>query len=209
MKLRSRTLAILPFSLAVAASASALAQTPDDYVKTEHVKLETLLKQPESTSKDSQIATTLDAMVDYDALTKRTFGEPCPTAGCVDHWAALSPDQQTEMRALIKQLVQKNYKKNLKRTLNYNITYSGSAPAGSSFQVHTEAKSTVDLREPSVYVDYVLEGSNGGPYHVIDIVTERSSLTKNYYDSFHKYLTTPAQGYPYLKQKVVDKIAKL
>lgn len=148
-------------------------------------------------------------MVDYDALTKRTFGEPCPTAGCTDHWTQLSADQKTEMLGLIKQLVQKNYKKNLKRTLNYNITYSGSTPVGGSFSVQTVAKSIVDPREPSVFVDYVLEGTNGGPYHVIDIVTERSSLTKNYYDSFHKYLTTPSQGYPYLKQKVVDKIAKL
>jgi ABC-type transporter MlaC component len=41
----------------------------------------------------------------------------------------------------------------------------------------------------------------------VDIVTEGSSLTKNYYDQFHRMLTTQGQGYSYLVQKLRDKIA--
>lgn len=209
MKFRSRHLAAFAFTVAVASSASALAQTPDDFVKTQHGKLETILRQPDSGAKDTQIASTLDSMIDYDALAKRAFGEPCPVAGCTDHWPELSADQRTEITSLLKTLVQKNYKKNLNRTLNYDVKYSGAVAQGQNFEVHTEAKNKVDAREPVVFIDYLLAGASGGPYRVVDIVTERSSLTKNYYDSFHKYLTTPGQGYPYLKQKVVDKTAKL
>ncbi len=209
MKIRSLPLTVVAFSVALASSAAAIAQTPDDYVKSQHTKLEGLLRQPDSSTKDTQISATLDSMIDYDALVKRTFGEPCPVAGCTDHWTHdLSADQRIEISGLIKTLVQKNYKKNLNRTLNYAINYTGSGNVGSDIQVHTEAKSKTDTREPSVFIDYVLENA-AGSYRVIDIVTERSSLVKNYYDAFHKYLTTPGQGYPYLKQKVVDKTSKL
>jgi ABC-type transporter MlaC component len=48
---------------------------------------------------------------------------------------------------------------------------------------------------------------SSGKYKVIDIITEGSSMTKNYYDQFHKMLTTADQGYPYLVQKLQKKIA--
>jgi ABC-type transporter MlaC component len=43
---------------------------------------------------------------------------------------------------------------------------------------------------------------------VIDIVTEGSSMTKNYYDQFHRMLTTEGQGYKYMTAKLREKIAK-
>ena len=55
-------------------------------------------------------------------------------------------------------------------------------------------------------VDYVILGG-GDKYKVVDIVTEGSSMTKNYYDQFHRMLTTEGQKYPYLVQKLRDKIA--
>lgn len=210
MKLRLLTVSLGLGVVALVSTAFALGPTPDDFVKSQHVKLETLLRQPESPARGAQVAASLDAMIDYDALTKRTFGEPCPVDGCVNHWSKdLSEEQRVEALGLIKTLVQLSYKKNLNRTLSYNIAYTGSQPQGANFVVHTEAKSKVDLREQSVLVDYVLAGAAGGPYRVVDIVTERSKLTKNYYDSFHKYLTTPGQGFGFLKTKVQDKIAKL
>jgi ABC-type transporter MlaC component len=58
-----------------------------------------------------------------------------------------------------------------------------------------------------VQVDYVVK-PEGSAYRVVDIVTEGSSLTKNYYDQFHKMLTTPGQGYPHVVKKLNEKIAK-
>ena len=63
-------------------------------------------------------------------------------------------------------------------------------------------------RDPPIQIDYVVRGSPGS-YHVVDIITEESSLTKNYYDQFHRMLTNPDQGYSYLVKKLNDKIAQL
>jgi len=41
---------------------------------------------------------------------------------------------------------------------------------------------------------------------VVDIVTEGSSLTKNYYEQFRKKMKTPEEGYPNIVQKLQDKL---
>jgi ABC-type transporter MlaC component len=88
------------------------------------------------------------------------------------------------------------------------VSYRGAKEQGENLaKIRTEAKSKAKPRDPAVQVDYVIMGS-GANYKVIDIVTEGSSMTKNYYDQFHRMLTTGGQGYPYLVQKLRDKIAK-
>ena len=166
-----------------------------------------LLKQPASASREQQISTLLDGMIDYDELVHRSFGAPCPLgiSSCTDHWKDLTDAQKTEVTGLVKKLVQKNYKKNLSKTLEFDIAYLGSKETSGEFRVKTEAKSKAKPRDPAVQIDYIVK-PNGGSYKVIDIVTEGSSLSKNYYNQFHKFLTTNGQGYPYLIQKLNTKI---
>ncbi len=193
-------LATITLALTLAASAPALAQTPDEFVKTGHAQLESLLKQPSSAQRDSQISSTFDQLVDYSELIKRCFKE---------HWGELDAAKQAEVSDLLKDIVRKNYKKNLNRTLTYNVTYTGVRGAGNEVTVRTQAQSKVNARDPVVQIDYVVEGPANGPYHVVDIVAENSSTTTNYYRDFHRFLTTQGQGYPYLVQKLKDKIAHL
>jgi ABC-type transporter MlaC component len=193
-------LATITLALTLAASAPALAQTPDEFVKTGHAQLESLLKQPASAQRDSQISSTFDQLVDYSELIKRCFKE---------HWGELDAAKQAEVSDLLKDIVRKNYKKNLNRTLNYNVTYTGVRGAGNEVTVRTQAQSKVNVRDPVVQIDYVVDGPANGPYHVVDIVAENSSTTTNYYRDFHRFLTTQGQGYPYLVQKLKDKIARL
>ena len=197
--------AILALSLTFAGAA--LAGDPQGYMQTQHNSMTNLLKQPASSTRDAQIATLLDGMIDYEELVRRSFGEPCPVAvpGCTDHWKQLTDAQKTEIVGLIKKLVQKNYRKNLIRTLDYDVSYNGAKQQNGDFRVKTEAKSKVKPRDPAVQVDYILETSNGS-FKVVDIVTEGSSMAKVYYDQFHKFLTTDGQGYPYLVQKVNARI---
>lgn len=190
------TLALLTF----AGAAPALAQTPDDFVKAGHAQLETLLKQPASAQRDAQISATFDQLLDYSELIKRCFKE---------HWNELDGAKQAEVSELLKQIVRKNYKKNLNRTLNYNVTYTGVRGQGSEVVVRTQAQSKVNARDPVVQIDYVVEGAPNGPFHVVDIIAENSSTVTNYYRQFHQFLTNPSQGYPYLVQKLKDKIARL
>jgi ABC-type transporter MlaC component len=172
-------------------------------------RLGQMMKLVEEGAATPKIHDAIDNMVDYDELAKRTLGKPCPakTATCTNHWEALSAAQQTEVTGLLKQLVEKNVHKNLIKTKNYDISYRGSKEHGENLaKVRTEAKSKASVRDAPLQVDYVVL-STGDKYKAIDIVTEGSSMTKNYYDQFTRMLTTPAQGLPYLVQKLKDKIA--
>jgi ABC-type transporter MlaC component len=203
----------LALSAATTASLSGepLAQADDGaqgFVERQHGRLSALLRQPASGARDAQINTELDGMVDYALLAQRTFGEPCPASvsDCQNHWKDLSDAQKREVTDLLKQLVQKNYRKNLMKTLDYDMTFRASTAVGSDSKVRTIAKSRVNAREAPVSIDYLVTNS-GGNLRVVDIVTEGSSLAKNYYGQFHKMLTTPEQGYAHVVKRLRDKIA--
>jgi phospholipid transport system substrate-binding protein len=204
----SRFAFILLAGLALAGTASA-DEGAQKFIQTEHVKLETILRQPATAARDAQITNTLDTMVDYDELARRAFGQPCPigVGNCTNHWSELTEQQRAEVTGLLKKLVEKNYKKNLIKTLDYEVIYKGQKEVAGDSKIRTEAKSKLKPRDPAVQVDYLVKGAGGG-YKVVDIWTEGSSLTKNYYDQFHKFLTTPGQGYPHIVKKLNEKIAK-
>lgn len=186
------------------------ASAAQSFVQTQHGKIATLLRQPASGARDTQLNAALDSFVDYDELSRRAFGQPCPPAikSCADHWTELTDAQKTEIRSLLKRLVEKNYRKNLVKTLDYEISYRGAkAAALGDSKIRTEAKSKLKPRDPVVQVDYLVKGA-GGNFKVVDIVTEGSSMTKNYYDQFHKMWITPGQGYPHIVKKLNEKIAK-
>jgi ABC-type transporter MlaC component len=190
----------IALALTLAGAAPALAQTPDEFVQTGHHQLEALLKQPASAQRDAQIASTFDQMVDYSELVRRCFKE---------HWTELDAAKQGEVSDLLKQIVRMNYKKRLKDTLNFNVTYTGVRGQGTEVVVRTQAHSLTDVRAPAVQVDYVVAGPTSGPFHVVDIIAENSSTVNNYYRDFHRFLTDASKGYPYLVQKLKNKVACL
>jgi phospholipid transport system substrate-binding protein len=192
-----------------AASPAGAADDPLAFVQSQHHQIEQLLRQPASPARDGQLYGALGSFVDYDELTHRAFGEPCPGTepSCEDLWAMYSPDQRTEVRGLLEQLVRKTYQRNLMKTLDYDIDYHGTREAAGDTRVVTEAKNRSKPREPPVRVDYVVKQTPSG-FKVVDIVTEGSSLTKNYYDQFRKKMHNPAEGYANIVQKLRDKVAK-
>jgi phospholipid transport system substrate-binding protein len=179
------------------------------YLEAQHQKISTLLHQPASPTRDGQVSATLDQMINYGELTRRTFGLPCPASvpSCTNHWNELNDAQRAEVTGLLQKLVSKNYQKNLIKTLDYDIVYKGTQEQGGATQVRTEASSKLKPRDPPVQIDYIIQGA-AGAYHVVDVLTEGSSLTKNYYDQFHRMLTTPEQGYAYIIKKLNDKLAQ-
>jgi ABC-type transporter MlaC component len=203
----------------IAASAAAIALAlssgvvaADDaqgFIQQNHAKLERLLREPPTAVRETQVAQALDSFVDYDELTRRAFGEPCPASipECEDLWAKYADPQKEELRDLLGQLVRKSYRKNLTKTLDYDVAYRGERASAGDTRVLTEAKSKTKPRDPAVRVDYVLKQTAKG-YRVVDIVTEGSSLTKNYYDQFRKKMNNPDEGYPNIVLKLREKIAK-
>lgn len=191
--------------LLAAGNAAADVAGAQTFVEREHGQIKKLV---EANASQDQVRQAIDGMVDYDELAKRTLGKPCPPTvpACTNHWDELKPEQRTEVTGLLRQLVEKNYRKNLNKTKNYDISYRGAKEIGENVsKIRSEAKSKEKPRDPAVQVDYVILGA-GDRYRVIDIVTEGSSMTKNYYDQFHRMLTTAGQGYPYLVQKLKDKV---
>jgi phospholipid transport system substrate-binding protein len=195
---------------AAAGPSSAGTDDPLGFVQQQYRRIEQLLRAPSSGARDAQVQEALGAFVDYDELTRRAFGEPCPATepGCEDLWNGYADAQRAELRQLLEQMVRKTYQRNLMKTLDYDVGYRGARDAGGEARVMTEAKSRLKPREPAVRVDYVVRQTQAG-LKVVDIVTEGSSLTKNYYDQFRKKMHNPNEGYPNIVQKLRDKIAKM
>ncbi len=200
-------LLLLPASLALAGTAHA--EDAQGFIQHEHAQINDLLRRPASSTRDAEINQALDRFVDYGELTRRAFGEPCHPSlpNCEDLWAQYSDSQKAELSDLLKQLVQKSYRKNLLKTLDYDVDYRGTRDSGSDTRVATEAKNKLKPRDPSVRVDYIVEQTPSG-FRVVDIVTEGSSLAKNYYEQFRKKMDNASEGYPNIVQKLRDKIAK-
>jgi ABC-type transporter MlaC component len=111
--------------------------------------------------------------------------------------------------ALLKQLVEINYKNTLTKSLDYEMRILGTAgvePAP-TVKVRTEAKSKSKPRDPVILVDYIVI-CKGGNCQDVDMVTEGSMMSKNYYDQFRRMMSNPAQGYPYIVQQLNKNIAK-
>jgi ABC-type transporter MlaC component len=212
MRLRP-IIALSAAATALVSSSGAGAGAADDdaqgFIQQNHAKIEHLLHEPQTAARDAQVSQALDTFVDYDELTRRAFGEPCPASipGCEDLWARYADSQKEELRDLLGQLVRKSYRKNLTKTLDYDVAYHGQRAAAGDTRVLTEAKSKSKPRDPAVRVDYVVKQTPKG-YRVVDIVTEGSSLTKNYYDQFRKKMSNPDEGYPNIVQRLREKIAK-
>jgi ABC-type transporter MlaC component len=194
-------LSVTTLSLAAAADVAG-AQA---FVEKEHGAIKKLV---DANAPQADVDKAIDGMVDFQEIAQRALGQPCPNTipNCTNHWAELNEAQKTEVGGLFKLLVQKKYRENAYKTKNFDITYRGAKETATDVsKVKTEAKDKTKPREPPVQVDYVIRG--GSQYKVIDLVTEGSWLSKNYYDQSHKMLTTAGQGYPYFTQKLRDKIA--
>jgi ABC-type transporter MlaC component len=196
------------FALA-SVSVQAGSDDPQEFVREQHDRIEQLLHESVSSARDSRIREALGNFVDYDELTHRAFGEPCPRSepGCEDLWVGYSEDQRVELRNLLEELVRKTVKRNLQKTLDFDVDYRGSRETGGDFRVMTQAKNRQKPREPPVRVDYIVMQTGSGP-RVADIITEGSSLTKNYYDQFRRKMHNANEGYPNIVQKLREKIAK-
>ena len=173
---------------------AALCQTPAQCIEAGHKQVRALLQQPASPVRDAQIDWALDQLFDYRAIAQASLRQ---------HWNALTAVQQGEVTQLLSQIIRNNERRNLVRLSSYSVAYSGSQVGTNGavrMSVSSAAKGVVD-------VDYVVQGPPTLP-HVVDIVAEGSSTTTNYYRQFNRFLTQRQNGYPYLVQKLKDKIAQ-
>ena len=201
------TLSSLLGLLAVALPAHA--EDAQGFIQREHTQLETILHDPPSPARDAKVDQRLDTFVDYDEMTRRTFGVPCHPSlpNCENLWAQLDDAKKAEVSDLLKQLVRKTYRKNLLKTLDFDIAYKGTRDQSGDTRVITEAQDKNKPHDPPVRVDYIVKQTDKG-FVAVDFVTEGSSLVKNYYTQFRTKMDDPNLGYANIVAKLREKIAK-
>lgn len=168
--------------------------SPEGFVKDQQAKLTDLLKKGKSA--DAKVDAAFDEMLDYDTLAKESLGK---------HWDGLKDEQKKDFRDVLKRLVRNAYRKNLKKTLDYDVSYKGASDAKAGKLVRTVAKSKNNKREEPVSIDYVVHKVKG-KWRVFDIVTEGSSLTRNYKSQFNRVIKK--KGFDELLSRMKKKAAK-
>lgn len=192
-KLVSVALATLALGMPMLAHAGEEAQ---GFIRTKQARVTELLHQSPSATRDKQIASVLDGMLDYEKLARDSLAQ---------HWNDLGEQQRKDFTDLLKRLVQRNYERNIKNIQDYQVDYLGEENGGEAILVHTRATSKTDKREEPVSIDYKLEQADGG-FRVYDIITEGSSLVNNYKHQFHRIIQK--DGFDALMKRMKDKLAK-
>lgn len=180
----SALLGVTPLALA--------ADSAQDFVKTKHGVLMTLVKQGKP---NADVDKVFNEVLDYRALAEAALGE---------HWAGRTDAEKDEFTTLLSQLVRNSYRKNLKKTLGYDIAYKGAEKAKDGEVVHTVATNTKDTREEPMSIDYVVR-SQGEGKRIIDVVTEGSSMVANYRSSFNRIMKKG--GFQDVLQRMRKKVA--
>jgi phospholipid transport system substrate-binding protein len=188
-------LSVALVAVALSVSGAAMADDPQSLIQSEQSQVQTLLRQPSSADRNTKINAILAQLVDYDQLTQACFGP---------HWEDLNAAQRSEVRDLLKKIVEKSWRRNLIKTLNYDVHYNGTQPGDSDGQqlVKTEAFPKDNSHEPPTRVDYTMV-DNGSGWHVIDLITEESSLVANYGSQIDRMLRD--HDYAYLVQKLKER----
>jgi ABC-type transporter MlaC component len=185
--------------IVAALSVSGLASADDAkaFLQREQTKLTTMLQKSSTTQ--AELSNAMAQVIDYDALTRQSFGE---------HYinGDLNDAQKAEVKGLLRTLIEKNYKKNLKKILDYKAEFGDPTGDDAAKHVKMKAQSTSNVRDKA-RIEYILR-ANGSSWMITEFIVEGSPTTSNYYRQFHEMLTNKDKGYKYVVQKLQDSIAK-
>jgi phospholipid transport system substrate-binding protein len=176
--IRRKTSLLAALAFAMSLSLPAFAAEAENFVKGKQAELSALVSKTKSAEDEKKLDAAFDAVFDYDSLSKATLK---------DSWDTLTPAQRTEFSGLFKDLIRNAYRKNLKKTLGYDVDYKGESDAESGKLVKTVAHNSKNAREEPVSVDYVVHQVDG-KWLINDIVTEGSSLVRNYRNQFRRVI---------------------
>lgn len=192
----ARLSSILLVSAVLLLSATAFAAGAQAFLEAKQKDLTALIQKPKSAENDKKLQVTFDSLLDYDALAKDSLGKL---------WEQRTEAERKEFQQLLTTLVQSAYTKNIRSTLDYNIIFSGSEPAKDGQLIQTVAKHKTDPRKEPIHIDYLVH-QVGGNWRVYDIITERSSLVKNYNSQFRRIVEK--NGFPDLIARMKKKAAE-
>lgn len=157
-----------------------------------HKQLTTLLKA--SKRDKAKVSASIDALLDYRTLAERSLGR---------HWAERSEAERQEFTTVLATLVRTSYRKNIAKTLDYDVTYLGEDSADGATLVKSRAKHRTNKRDEPVSIHYVARRV-GKHWLVVDIVTDGSSLVRNYQSQFQRIIKK--DGFAELMRKLQRKL---
>jgi len=178
INIRRKVPVLATLALALSLSLPAFGAEAENFVKGKHVELTELVSKAKSADDQKKLDAAFDAVFDYDGLAKATLK---------DSWEQRTPSERAEFTTLLKDLVRNAYRRNIKNTLGYNVDYKGEEDADAGKLVRTIAHNKKNVREEPVSIDYVVHQVDG-KWLIADIVTEGSSLSRNYRNQFRKVI---------------------
>jgi len=164
------------------------------FMKDRQTELSTLVRSKTSPENTKKIESAFDTILDYDALAQGSLE---------GQWSERTDAERREFQDTLKKLVQRAYRKNLDRTASYDVQFDGETKAAENTIVRTTAKSRTNAREEPISIDYVVHRS-GSAWRIKDIVTEGSSLVKNYRQQFTRIIKK--DGFPELLRRMKNKL---
>src|SRR3954468_7760519 len=163
-------------ALALSLSLPAFAAEAENFVKGKHTELTDLVSKSKSKEDEKKLDAAFDAVFDYEGLAKATLK---------DSWEQRTPAERAEFTTVLKDLVRNSYRRNIKKTLGYEVDYKGEQDGDAGKVVRTVAHNKSNAREEPVSIDYVVHQVDG-KWQIYDIVTEGSSLIRNYRNQFRR-----------------------
>jgi phospholipid transport system substrate-binding protein len=176
--IRRKTPLFAALAFAMSLSLPAFAAEAENFVKDKQTELSALVSKTKSAEDEKRLDTAFDAVFDYKNLAMATLK---------DSWDTLTPAQRDDFTNVLKDLVRNAYRRNLKKTLGYDVDYKGESDSDAGKLVKTVAHNTKNSREEPVSVDYVVHQVDG-KWLIYDIVTEGSSLIRNYRNQFRRVI---------------------
>jgi phospholipid transport system substrate-binding protein len=178
------------------------ASGPMATLKLKNGEVDKLLRQhpekgsPAETKQKEQIRALAAALLDYEELSKRAMAA---------HWEGLKPAQQKEFVATLRELIERNYTRQLRSNLDYQVQYKTEDVDGENATVATVVKVKTAGKASDAEIIYKLRKNVDG-WRVWDIITDESSLVRNYKSEFNKIITE--KSYDELIKTMKNKLAE-
>jgi ABC-type transporter MlaC component len=179
---------------------------PEAAVKNAYTELSALLYAPRSDAREQEIAAIIARNTDFDELTRRAFGEPCPVARCNDRWADLSSVERDEVRGLFEGVVTREWTHELDRAFAYDVDIQKPVVHDRDIRVRVIAREK-GSSGPAVAIDlFFLPKQN--PYKLVDLDAAKVRVAKNYYKQFDRMLGDRSEGYSAVVARLRKKLER-
>jgi phospholipid transport system substrate-binding protein len=198
------TLVALAGVLLAAPSVQAGPGGPLETLETKNTEVNRLLQKKfdkdtrEEQKQKEDIKVLAGSLLDYGELARRAMAQ---------HWETLSPAQRLEFSTTFKQMLENNYVKQVRSNVDYRVEYKPEQVQGDEATVETVLKLKTRGKSTDAEIVYKLhkvEASGALRWMVWDIITDESSLLRNYKSQFHRIISE--QGYPKLLEKMKAKL---